>query len=232
MRGTTAIGVLLTMTLLVGCGEEKKDDSAPKPNGIAEMSVRDALAAADKAMSKLSDATYKAEGTDENLGAFDAVDAMVRGGACQATLRSEKKGTLTIRTFRNEKYVRVDELAARRFYGFPKAATHLIEDKWVKPKGKPPGFADCALGSVVPPPRYYGSFVATGLTKVDGREARAFRGRNATGPLELWIATTGKPVVLALAHREGGIRFEFRVTLFDTGLELKRPDSDEVIPLP
>lgn len=233
MRGTASVGLLLTMTLLVGCAEEKEPDPGPEPNGIAEMSVERALAAADKAMSKLSDATYRGSGPVPGERVHGRVAMVfVRGGNCQVTFNSAKLGTLMFRVLEQAAFFQVDEKAARKVLEAPPSAVDRFEDRWIRVPMAGDRPRECELAELVPGDPWRGRFTAQGTRTVDGEEARVFKGRDQEGPLTLWIATTGEPLVLrftGLDDEQGA--WNLTSSDFDSGIDLRRPDPEDIVNL-
>lgn len=225
MRKLAAVAVLVAAwSGLSACDQsEQPENSKPETNGVGEMSGAEALDAADQAMSALDDATYRGYTTaGAPLGRVDTTFVMVPG-ACQVTSRSPRLGQYEQRFLDGQIYMRADSKAARIIWqATSDEEVEQVADRWFVSEGEEES-GSCALEDWIPSEPYRDRFEPGDTVTVDGQEAIAFEGRSGEGPMTLWVATTGDPIILRASGDDGDGPWELGSGQFNLGIELEPP---------
>lgn len=220
---------------LAGCGQlglGGDDDEGARPNGVADMTAAEALAAADEAMGGLEDVTYL--GTDEletRAGRRSVPLSMtiLDGQRCQVFIGSNATGHLTMRIIGTSFFVRADRTAIRKVFGYTGRRAAVLRDTWVAGPAPKDVLQDCSVDELVPDGADRRSFREGPVEEVDGAEARRFDGLDDGHRISLWIATTGDPMVVRAKGRDAGGPFVFTLDRTNDGIDLAKPPPDQIL---
>lgn len=228
---------LLLLPLLAACGSSDRNgwtSVGGESNGIALMSSGDALRAARRAMTDLSDATYRGTASlssDSGTAQWKFRLVSGAGGACEYRLR-RGASAMTLRRVDGTLYQTATPRMMRKQWNYPAELVELLRDAWVAlPEDSGLRLPVCGLASLAPGPHGRGDFTATGYRQVRGEWARRFTGQGSSG-FAPWLttATQGEPRVLSLSGRLWA-RDSYRLRLVeaDSGVELAAPPPSKLI---
>lgn len=234
-RAPAVAGVLALLPLLVGCGLTERGQwraVAGESNGVLLMTPKQALGAAHRSMTGLSDAVYRGTArivTTDGSERWRLRMTSVAGGACELGFRSDR-GSFWMRHVDGSNYLKGTPKLMRREWGYTQYEVELMRGVWIQlPPGD--GLPVCGLDTWAPRPGVRGRCDAAGLAEVDGQPARRFE--EPTDPWQSsWVevATRGEPWILAKAGGLGGEdRFDVQLAGTDTGARVEEPPPSRVI---
>lgn len=219
--------VLALIAALSGCGDEEKKDSGPSANGIADMKPAEALREADQAMAQLTDVSYAGFMTGGDSDRLKATAEYVLGDACSLQLTAKPFGTMTVIGVDRTRYVERDIKNWRVVGGLTVVEAKLWQGNWLSSGLKGDDADACHGEDLVPDGAARRTFRAGKETEVDGRAVRIFTGKEADGrDLTLWIATTGEPLVVQAAGRDGDGPWKLTLTGTDSGVKIVAPPEN------
>lgn len=221
---TRGAAALVLAAGLTGCGGDEKKDSGPSANGVADMKPAEALREADQAMARLTDVSYSGFMTGGDADRLKASAAYVLGDACELHLSGRDFGVMTVVGIERTQYVERDGKNWRVVGGLGMTESKLWEGNWMSLPLKGDELDACHGEELVPDDAARRTFRAGKETEVAGHPVRVFTGEDARGrDLTLWIATTGEPLVVQAAGRDGDGPWKFTLIDTDSGVKVVAP---------
>ncbi|TQK73269.1 hypothetical protein FBY23_5098 [Nocardioides sp. SLBN-35] len=223
---------------LAACSDdaaEAESRSAPGParNRIPDLKPAKALQRARKATRKLSDAQYAGTlaipaGEHEYV-VMDGTWHVARNGNCTMDGKAAGFGKLSARIIGEKTYLRANRNFLMRLIGLDETTAKLFHNDWV---GGPSSDATLPFcdGRVFLGGQRLPSRCQAGKHKtIEKAPTLAFTCAGGRHALTVYVAITGKPVIMRLTGTNDQGPFELTMVAHDTGVPVKPPKPKAVV---